>query len=67
MGNCCGNPSAQSLEVPAGGLKKTDKGTSLIIYGDYFQSESRIIFSALYFCKVDFKFNHVKTLAGEHL
>ena len=67
MGNCCGNPNTHSLEVPAGGLRKTDKPIELIIYGDFTQVESRILYSALDFCQVNFVYENIETKNGEHM
>jgi len=38
----------------------------LIIWGDYFQSETRIILGCLELCGVKYKFNEINTFLGEH-
>ena len=73
MGFCCGGASKTTLQEPRiPSIKKAPSGASakldnqLIVYGDYFQSETRTIITVLEYTNCKYSFNPVDVFQGEN-
>ena len=73
MGFCCGGASKTTLQEPRiPPIKKIPSGASakldnqLIVYGDYFQSETRTIITVLEYTKCKYSFNPIDVFQGEN-